>query len=138
MPILSRNDPHKCPFCGYSSVRCHLKTHLTSPGKKGRRCPGIKTPITVDVWVKQFIPHYATGAPLPDTNKYTKKRRGPKIPFSEICHRQNKKKRLAKDDEIICHGETRLNEDKLLELLHHGGDADMRWLVDVVRENVYF
>ena len=73
MPKLSRKDPHHCPLCDYKSVRSKLKDHLTSTGKKGLRCPGLKSVIPAELW-KGIVSHYTNDAPLPDLSGYTKKK----------------------------------------------------------------
>ena len=75
MSSLKRTDVHTCPFCQYSSIRKHMKTHLTTPGKKGPRCKGLNTSIPADIWKDNIVPYYTTGTPLPDVSPYRKKRR---------------------------------------------------------------
>eukprot|EP00463_Aulacantha_scolymantha_P000032 TRINITY_DN1014_c0_g1_i1.p1 TRINITY_DN1014_c0_g1~~TRINITY_DN1014_c0_g1_i1.p1 ORF type:complete len:113 (+),score=20.92 TRINITY_DN1014_c0_g1_i1:202-540(+) len=69
MPKLPRNDPHQGPISGYVSIRCNLKQHLTTAGKKGPRCPQLKTVIPPAVWTKKLIPYYAKNGPRPDLSK---------------------------------------------------------------------
>ena len=45
---------HNCILCPYKSIRKDMKKHLTSTGKKGPRCPGLKNVIPSDVWVNQI------------------------------------------------------------------------------------
>ena len=65
--------------------------------------------------------------PIPDVSAYMKKSPGrPRGKFTGIGQHQHKKRRLSADGEIDCHGGTRLRQDELLELLHCGGNPDMR------------
>ena len=135
MPTLKANDQHRCPLCGYSSKRNHMKSHLTITGKKGPRCPSLSTVISPAVWTKQFIRYYTVDGPLPDLTAYAKKSPGPaRRKFADIRQLHNKKRRLSADGEIRSDGVPRLSQDELLGLLHCGGNPDMQWLVGVLRE----
>ena len=95
MPILNRNAKHQCPFCNYSSRRDNLKQHLTSEGKKGLRCTGLKKVIPSDFWTTQILPHYTRNAKLGDLSEYLKLKKSPgkkKKDFKDIKFRKNKKK----------------------------------------------
>ena len=46
-----------------------MKIHLTTIGKKGLRCPGLKKVIPSDVWENQILPYYKNNAPLPDSSE---------------------------------------------------------------------
>ena len=72
MPYLKKNDDHVCPLCPYSTIRKHMKHHLTTAGKKGPRCPGLKKVIPSDVWKKDILPHYVSNAKLPDLDMFRK------------------------------------------------------------------
>ena len=130
-------DMHKCIFCPYKSIRNNLKRHLTSAGKKGVRCPGLKKVIPKDVWVDAVLPYYVMDGPMPDFAAYIKTKRSsgrPQVKFESIKLHHNKKRRLSESGEFDSQGERRLSQDELLELLHCGGDPDMQWLVGVLRE----
>ena len=111
-----------------------MKKHLTSAGKKGPRCPGLRVVILKDVWDERILLHYTSDAPLPDLAEFVKKSPGPKRKsISTINDRRSKKRRLSNDGELSGAGHVRLSQDELLELLHHSGDNDMRWLINKIR-----
>ena len=109
MPKLKKNDQHHCPLCKFSSVRRHLKSHLTSAGKKGPRCPGLRVVIPVGVWNDQVLPYYTTNAKLVDLSGYL----GLPVLKAKLKEqakiiKQMKKKVAAYDDLVIEN--MRLNE----------------------------
>eukprot|EP00463_Aulacantha_scolymantha_P000942 TRINITY_DN1641_c0_g1_i3.p1 TRINITY_DN1641_c0_g1~~TRINITY_DN1641_c0_g1_i3.p1 ORF type:complete len:75 (+),score=2.07 TRINITY_DN1641_c0_g1_i3:135-359(+) len=72
MPKLNRDEEHKCPLCPYSSQRKNLKTHLTTAGKKGPKCPGLRVVVPKDVWANDIVPYYSNDSPLPDLGGFIK------------------------------------------------------------------
>ena len=118
------------------AARFHLKDHLIKLSKdKKPRCPGLKTVIPSDVWTKECIPYYTMDGPKPDLSAYTKSstRCGrPRVDFTHIKRRDNKKRRLSESGEVDSQAGVRLSQEELLELLHSVGDSDMKWLVGMV------
>ena len=70
MPYLKKNDDHVCPLCPYSTIRKHMKHHLTTAGKKGPRCPMLKKVIPSDIWENQILQYYKNDAPPPDLSYF--------------------------------------------------------------------
>jgi len=66
MPKLRKNDVHKCPLCGYSSERGNMKKHLTTAGKKGPRCHGLRVVIPNHFWENEILPFYRDDGKFPD------------------------------------------------------------------------
>ena len=82
MPRLLKTDLHSCLYCKYQSVRSTMKKYLTSAGKKGPRCTGLRKVITDGLW-KQILSHYIDDTPLPDLSGYCKRSPGrPHSPWS--------------------------------------------------------
>ena len=70
---LKASDLHQCILCPYKSIRKDMKKHLTSVGKKGIRCTGLKKVIPSDVWENQILQFYTNDAPRPDLNQFMRK-----------------------------------------------------------------
>ena len=134
MPKLRKNDVHKCLLCDYSSKRGNIKTHLTTIGKKGVRCPGLLTVIPSDVWVK-LVEFYAKDKPAPDLSGYCKKSPARKKLGILKLNKRSRKRRLSLDGEIKECGKSRLSRADLLELLRHTGDTDTMWLAAEIQEH---
>ena len=77
---LGKSDKHECFMCkNIFSQRHHLKRHLTSLKSNGKpRCIELKKVIPVDSWTQQILPHYVSGAKLPDLDMSRKKKPGRK------------------------------------------------------------
>lgn len=139
MPRLTKTDKHNCFLCSHTFMRKHLKMNLTFPGKKEPRCTALKSVIPFDVWNNQIHPYYTNDAPMPDLgpfkNSTTKSPGKTKMGFKNIKDRRNKKRRMRVEREITDSGKTRLSQAELLELLHHTGNADFRWLVNEIQQH---
>ena len=128
MPKLNWDDEHKCPMCTYSSRRNDLKRHLTSVGKKGPRCAGLKKVLSTDEWNQKILPHFRDNAGLQELPSYKlKSPRGKRKrkPIKEIP-RQDRHKRLSRDGFIDETGDCKFSEGELLEMLWSLSGVDGR------------
>ena len=130
MPSLKRNDDHVCPFCQYSAVRKHMKTHLTTLAQKGVRCTGLQMVISVDIWVNEILPHYTKDMPFPDLSSYRKetpKPRGRKRTKSmEDMDNSARRKRLSSDGLLAVEKKPIYTRAQILEMLRTVDDSDGR------------
>ena len=68
-----------------------MKLHLTTAGKKGPRCTGLRKVIPVDVWSNDIVPHYVFDGKSPDLSEYTHTGR-PRLEWSDASTRTKRRR----------------------------------------------
>ena len=105
-----------------------MKRHLTSTGKKGPRCPGLKRPLSPKEWQESILPYYVDNAELPNLPTY-KKRGRPRVNKMSDIPKRSRRKRLSSDGLLSDDGVPTLSRDTLLEMLRQLEDPDGRWIL---------
>ena len=142
MPHLSKGDAHVCPFCQYSSsIRKDMKLHLTTSGRKGIRCSGLKKILPISTWTKKVVPYFKDDVELPDLSSYRFKspigRRKRKSVDALVrktgsvgaVRRGDVKRRILRDNLIGDNDKCIYSKADLLAMLHTQCDNDERWVL---------